>query len=512
MTLLSRRVGQTRRRKSQVLALLLVPLLGVLLVLQARWLEELAAAQHEVTSRMLETAAVRMAKECQATLSEIEESVLAGRVERDPVAAALVAEVVALEDREDPPTDRPAFVVRDREGTRRLVVLDQQRLETALFPALARSALGPDGLETYVVTVASVSGAAPPLYRSHAATVAEAELPDASAALRLVPDRWRVLFGDSDNRWTEVAAPVWVSDGKALGAPVPAPAPWRIELRHRAGSLEVALARARLHNLLLSGGLLALVVAGLALLWRVEQRARRLAEKELALVAGVSHELKTPLTVVRTAASNLGRGVVKDPAQVADYGQLIEREATRVSALVERVLRSASTEAPLVLEDVDLEAVIDEAVERCQPWRDRKRFEVAVEVAADARRVRADGAALVSALHNLIENAVKYGGDGQTIRVDVRRGADIVVEVADDGPGVAAEDRAHLFEPFYRGAVARGGNTPGSGLGLGVARAIAVAHGGRLELLATDSGARGATFALHLPPPLGSDRPNGSGT
>jgi len=100
-------------------------------------------------------------------------------------------------------------------------------------------------------------------------------------------------------------------------------------------------------------------------------------------------------------------------------------------------------------------------------------------------------------VHNLIENAIKYGGTGQTIRVSAARGAALVVEVTDNGPGISPEDREHLFEPFFRGAGVRGGSAPGNGLGLGVARDIARAHGGELELRA--SAGPGTTFVLSLP-------------
>lgn len=495
------------------LAILLVPLLGLYVVLQTHWLDELAAAELERTPGFLANAAERMAGECQAILADVADAVIAGRAHADPVAATLVAELVELAPDEERPRDLPAFVVQRDGGPRLLVVLDPEQLRVELFPALARKALGADNLATYRVAVVHVGGGTPPLYRSAPADARDREPPDATAELALVANRWVFHLKGGDASWTidptaereDRDGPVWVVDGDAGdGLPGrPGPAEWRIEVRHRDGPLEDALARARTRNLLLAGGLLALVVAGLTLLWVAEQRARRLAEKELAFVAGVSHELRTPLAVVRTAASNLGRGVVRDPVQVAEYGALIERETTRLATLVERVLRFSGAETPLVLDEVDVEAVIRAAVERCRPWRDRKHYEVAVDVAPDARAARADAAALTSALHNLIENAIKYGGDGQTIRVRARRDAGLLVEVADTGPGVAVEDRQRLFQPFYRGASARASNLPGSGLGLAVARDIARAHGGRLELREDEPGARGAVFVLHLPAPPG---------
>ncbi|MEM7205439.1 MAG: HAMP domain-containing sensor histidine kinase [Planctomycetota bacterium] len=513
----SRRPG-TRILGTWLLGLSLVPLLGLLLVLQARWLGDLAAAQHDVTSRMLQTAATRMASECQAALSALQDAVLEGTVGEDPVSAALIDQVEPLAAGAGPPPDAPAFVVQPEDEGPLLVTLDPAGLATQLFPSLARLALGPDGLDTYQVTVAATAPGGAPLYRSHDEAPSTGEpstrepnaeqSPDAHAPLHLVPLRWRALFGDGDNRWTEVAGPTWIADGTPpkVSELQTADPPWRIELRHRAGSLRAALAQAQIRNLLLAGGLLAVVVASLALLWVAEGRARRLAEKELAFVAGVSHDLRTPLAVVRTAASNLARGVVDEPARVAEYGEIIEREATRLTAQVERVLRFGDGEAALVFDQVDLDTLLRDAVQRCQPWRDRRDFAVELSVADDARHLRADGAALTSALHNVIENAIKYGGDAPTIRVDVRRvDGGVVVDIADDGPGVAKEDRTHLFDPFYRGAAAREGAMPGSGLGLGVAREVARAHGGSLELIASNGAAHGARFRLRLPVRLPPD-------
>ena len=488
-----------------MLALALAPALGALLLLQARWLGELADAQHEVTKRALETAAARIASDSQAALAEVQEAVLEDRVASDPLASALVEEVIELAAAEPPPPRPAAFVTTGGRGARALVVLDPQALQQRLFPSLARAALGADGLEIYRVAIVSASGDGPSLYRSHDGEASETTPPDASAELRLTPNRWRALFAGDDFSWTEVDRPVWVAEGGSLGE-IEAelgPAPWRIEVRHRTGSLAAALEGARLRNLLLTAGLLALIVAASIAVLTAELRARRLAEKELAFVAGVSHELRTPLAVMRTAASNLRRGIVRDHERVAEYGALVERETTRLGAQVERVLRFADREASLTLEELDTEGVLRAAVERCAPWRDRKRFETEIDVAADARTVVADAAALTSAVHNLVENAIKYGDEGQTVRVTARRDGGLVVEVADEGPGIPARERRRLFEPFYRGATARAG-IPGSGLGLGVASGIARAHGGTLELLPTAPGERGSTFALRLPPSNGA--------
>ncbi len=330
--------GKRTWRSTWLLGLLLLPLLGLLVSLQVQWLGELATAQHEVTHRTLETAATRIANEFQETLSQVQESVLAGSPLADTTVATLVAEVVPLEPGEEAPSDLLAFIAE--EGSNRLlVILDADRLQAELFPLLARNALGVDGLETYSVSVVSTGDEASVLYRSHPHRSGSVELPDASAELHLRPNRWRIFLGDQQGDWDSKEGPVWVANGEPDGTIELVPAPWQVEVRHLAGSLDVALADARRRNLLLGGGLLAVILAGVALLWIAEKRSRHLAEKELAFVAGVSHELRTPIAVVRTASSNLSRGLVTEHDRVMEYGELIERETTRLASLVERVLR-----------------------------------------------------------------------------------------------------------------------------------------------------------------------------
>ena len=107
-----------------------------------------------------------------------------------------------------------------------------------------------------------------------------------------------------------------------------------------------------------------------------------------------------------------------DDARVAEYGALVEREAERMGARVERVLRFAGgTSRGETFEDVDVGEVVETAVEGCEHWRDRRRFRVETELEPDLPPLHADRSAVVSALQNLIDNAVKYGPDGGVVRV-----------------------------------------------------------------------------------------------
>ncbi|HEY7214708.1 MAG TPA: HAMP domain-containing sensor histidine kinase, partial [Thermoanaerobaculia bacterium] len=148
---------------------------------------------------------------------------------------------------------------------------------------------------------------------------------------------------------------------------------------------------------------------------------------------------------------------------------------------------------------VEVNEIVDGALQDSRWLLQERRIEVEREVEPDLPAVLADAAAVRGAVQNLVENAVKHGGEGGWIGVRARRsGAEQVeITVADRGPGIAAEDLPHLFEPFFRGGRAAAGNVPGSGLGLSLVRHIAETHGGRVTV--DSAPGRGSAFTLRLP-------------
>jgi signal transduction histidine kinase len=278
---------------------------------------------------------------------------------------------------------------------------------------------------------------------------------------------------------------------------------WRLLLKSRRGSLETAVTRFRLHNLGISASILVLLAVTAGLMVLATQRAQRLARQQIEFVAGVSHELRTPLTAIRSAGQNLSDGVVSDPKQVRRYGELILNEGRRLSGMVEQVLELAgiqSSHRAYNLQPADAGTLLREALAESRWLLEERGAELEVEVAPGLPPVLADASALRRALHNLIENAVKYGGPSPWIGLRARpaggTGSGVDLSVADRGPGIAREDLRHLFEPFYRGRDAVASRVPGNGLGLSIVRHIAAAHGGRVTV---DTGEGGTTFTIHLP-------------
>lgn len=277
---------------------------------------------------------------------------------------------------------------------------------------------------------------------------------------------------------------------------------WRLVVKHRDGSLEEAVAAIRRRNLGISLGILALLAATAGMMMMTTQRAQRLARQQIEFVAGVTHELHTPLTAIRSAGQNLADGVVADPGQVKRYGALIEGEGRRLSNMVGQALEFAGIQSGRRVyhpQPVEAEEIVAGALRDCRWLLQEKRVEVEKEVEAGLPRLLADAVALRHAVANLLENAVKYGGSARWIGLQVRRedSGQVAIQVSDRGPGVRKEDLPHLFEPFFRSRTAATGGIPGSGLGLSLVRHIAEAQGGRVTV-ATELG-KGTAFTLHLP-------------
>jgi signal transduction histidine kinase len=278
---------------------------------------------------------------------------------------------------------------------------------------------------------------------------------------------------------------------------------WHLVIDHRRGSLETAVALARWHNLAMSLGILVLMAVTSGLMVMATQRAQRLARQQMEFVAGVTHELNTPLTAIRSAGQNLADGVVAEPQQVKRYGALIEREGRRLSDMVAQALELAGIQSGRRVYHPRPEPVaglVDGALEDCRPLLEERKVRVEREIPPDLPPVLADGEALRRALRNLIENAVRHGrpaaGDGWVGVQAKREGDGIEITVTDRGPGIPREELAHLFEPFYRGRDAAANGVPGSGVGLSLVRHVAEALGGTATV---STGAQGSAFTLRLP-------------
>ncbi|WP_319044034.1 HAMP domain-containing sensor histidine kinase [Kribbella solani] len=230
-----------------------------------------------------------------------------------------------------------------------------------------------------------------------------------------------------------------------------------------------------------------------------EEAARQSEDRMRRFVADASHELRTPLTSIRGFAELARqRGDLTD----ADTMRRIEDEAKRMGLLVDDLLLLArlDQQRPLRMESVDLLPIAADALHNAQAVQPDRNLLLTILPDSQAPVVLGDEARLRQVLGNLVSNALHYTPVDAPVTVSVgTRGNEAVLEVSDTGPGLSDEQKARVFERFYRADTARTRTTGGSGLGLSIVAALVAAHGGRVTTSNTDP--HGATFTVYLPLP-----------
>ena len=222
-------------------------------------------------------------------------------------------------------------------------------------------------------------------------------------------------------------------------------------------------------------------------------------EQQKQLIADASHELRTPVAILNSEAE-LALARERSPQELRAALVAVREEALRLQHVVEDLFllaRANAGERLLTMEELYIDDLAAECVQSVQTLAARKH--IALDMAGDSDLpFRGDASLLRRLLLNLLDNAIKYTPDSGAVHVRTARVSDgCTVSVSDTGPGVPAEARDRLFDRFYRASRARGAaEATGAGLGLAIARWIAVAHAGRLELEAT--GEQGSTFVLTL--------------
>jgi len=218
-------------------------------------------------------------------------------------------------------------------------------------------------------------------------------------------------------------------------------------------------------------------------------------------VANVSHELRTPLSVVQGYTETLLEGAWKEEKSALEFLTIIDKNVRRLSAIVSDLLDLSKLESGgHVLEPrpVDVKAMVERVTEAFRPVAERKRLELAQEVASGAVSVRADSALLERALSNLVDNALKYTPEGGRVRVAASLdGGQVSFTVEDNGMGIPEADLPRVFERFYRVDKSRSRDLGGTGLGLSIVKHIVQLHGGTIGVR-SNVGA-GSAFTLRLP-------------
>ncbi len=241
-------------------------------------------------------------------------------------------------------------------------------------------------------------------------------------------------------------------------------------------------------------------------LGEVRARERSLEKSRRELVAGVSHDLRTPLAAMRAMAEAVEDGLVKDDVEVVRYAASIRGEVGRISELVDDLFELSRIEAgalQLQFEHVAAEELLSDALAHAAPIAEQSQIRLEGRVLERLPEVRLSEPHLFRVLTNLLDNALRHTPAGGRVSLEASVADDaLLVAVVDECGGVAEEDLPHLFEPGFRGTSARQPDY-GSGLGLSIARGLVEAHGGTVSVSNEDGGCR---FTVSLPVNRPSDR------
>lgn len=277
---------------------------------------------------------------------------------------------------------------------------------------------------------------------------------------------------------------------------------WRLQIAPREVKAIRRETRAqRRYNIVLVAIAVCVIIAGITVLLVAMRKERRTNQLKSDFVANVTHELKTPLTLIRMFAEliSLKRGESNETSR--EYAEIITRESDRLTRLIDNVLDFARIErgkAAYQFSPGNLATVVERGVDLLQSRADQDGVKLRTEVEPDLPETLFDENAMTLLLVNLIDNALKYGSGTAEVTVTLRRqGEALMLRVVDHGPGIPKEELGRIFERFYRTKSARSKPIRGSGIGLSLVRHIAEAHGGGVHV-ESDLG-KGAAFEVTIP-------------
>lgn len=236
------------------------------------------------------------------------------------------------------------------------------------------------------------------------------------------------------------------------------------------------------------------------LVLRAMGQQHELVRLQQRFVADVSHELKTPLALIRLLSETLAEQRMADPERIQRYHETISREAERLSALIDNILDQGKIESGRKTYEFaacDLEAVARRAWTLFEPQWQRDGFEARLDVEPGLPTVRADASAIQQVLVNLLQNAHRYSRETKFVRLGLRReGRAVIIDVEDHGIGMSRAVLNQLGDTFFRAEDTRVRSTRGTGLGLAIVKHILDAHGAKLDVISRPG--QGTKFSIVL--------------
>ena len=278
--------------------------------------------------------------------------------------------------------------------------------------------------------------------------------------------------------------------------------PWKVALFDSTGkTIEQLSARERHLYLGLFIGILAVMLMGIVILARAVIHESEISRMKSEFVSNVTHELKTPLALIRMFGETLDSGIVTEESKRREFYSIIRKESERLTHLINNVLdysRIDSGNKEYDFDETDLVAVIRHSLEAYKFHIRDLGFEIESTMPGEPVLIPIDKDAISQAFLNLLSNAVKYSEERKHIRVEIARETNsILISVTDQGVGIARDEQRKIFDKFYRVPNNMVNKPRGSGLGLTLTRHIVEAHRGNIEV-DSDPG-RGSRFSIRLP-------------
>jgi signal transduction histidine kinase len=246
---------------------------------------------------------------------------------------------------------------------------------------------------------------------------------------------------------------------------------------------------------------LLVLTGGIALTIRATDREARLAQAKANFVANVSHELKTPLSLLSLFSEILELGRVANEEKRLEYYRVMRHESRRLNNVIDNILDFSKIEAgrkTYNFADGDLGEVIENVLSSYRYQITNSGFDVQTNIQTGLPPVSIDREAMAQAISNLLDNAIKYSRDVKQLSITTdRRGTDLSVEIVDRGIGIPRAEQAKIFEKFYRVGNGLVHDVKGSGLGLSLVKHIVEAHKGTISV-ESDVG-KGSRFTILLP-------------
>jgi signal transduction histidine kinase len=283
-------------------------------------------------------------------------------------------------------------------------------------------------------------------------------------------------------------------------------------LRYKDRSIEEDVRRWAIGKMALIGFIDLMLGAGLFLVYSNVRREMHLSRLKSDFVANVSHELKTPLALIRLFAETLELDRLPGEEKKRQYYRVIHKESQRLTQLINNILDFSRIEAgkrEYRFAPADLNRIVTDVLEAYRFSIEQQGFTLESKLAEDLPEVEVDKEALSQALINLVNNAIKYSRDEKLVRLETARdGHRVLLSVTDRGIGIPSAEQRKIFEKFYRAENSLVHETKGSGLGLALVGHIVEAHGGTIDVKSAPG--RGSTFTIALPLPNGNGREGGT--